>query len=175
LNLITVRVLWASLLFSTLIELAVVLWADFDRHVDLDPLTFVLASVALAVAVASFVLPRRLHTTTLKQLALPVIEVPLQNTDVRDYRSAAGSQRVFRDAAAAQSAMVRAFQTPFIISLALTETVAVFGFVIAQGRFAPSSFALPFFAAAWVLFGLRFPTVARIVGPAEHLYGARLP
>ncbi len=174
-NLTTVRVLWASLLFSTVLELGVVLWADFDRHVALQTVAFMLVIAAVGVAIASFVLPRRFHTLGLRQLALPVIEVPVQNAEMRDYRSAVGTERVFRDAAAAQIGMLRAFQMPFILGLALTEAVALFGFVIAQGRFAPSSYALPFFGVAWVLFGLRFPTVARIVHPAERLYGARLP
>ena len=66
------------------------------------------------------------------------------------------------------------YQTPFILSLALTEAIAIFGLVIAQGRLAPSALALPFFAVAWALFGLRFPRVASVVQPAERLYGARL-
>jgi hypothetical protein len=175
LNLITVRVLWASLVFSTLLELAFVLGADFDRHVELQlPVVVALACFALGVAVTSFLLPSRLHRIALEQLALPVIEVPVQNSEARDYRSAAGSQRVFRDAVAARTGMLRAFQTPFILSLALSESIALMGLVIAQGRLAPSWLALPFFAIAWVLFGLRFPREKSLVAPAERLYSARL-
>jgi hypothetical protein len=176
LNLITVRVLWASLVFSTLLELAFVLGADFDRHVELQlPVVVALACVALGVAVTSFLLPSRLHRIALEQLALPVVEVLVQNSEaMSDYRSAAGSQRVFRDAVAARTGMLRAFQTPFILSLALSESIALMGLVIAQGRLAPSWLALPFFAIAWVLFGLRFPREKSLVAPAERLYSARL-
>ncbi len=175
-NLTIVRTLWSALLFSTFVELGIVLWGDFDRYVYLQvEITVAVAVVAATLAVASFLLPSRLYSAALERLALPVIEVPVQNNDAaRDYRSAAGSQRVFREADAARSAMVRAFQAPFLVSVALAESIAILGVVIAQGRLAPSVYALPFFVVAWVLLGLRFPRVANVVEPAERLYSAQL-
>lgn len=174
-SLTTVRVIWGAIFFSTFVELGVVLWGDFDRHVDLRlEASLALAGAATALVVASIVLPGRLYAATLTRLSLPVIESPAQDT-ARDYRTATGGQRTFRDAAGARSAALRAFKAPLIVGLALVEAIAILGVVIAQGRFAPSSYGLPFFAVAWVLFGLRFPRVHHVLGPAERVYSARFP
>jgi hypothetical protein len=65
-------------------------------------------------------------------------------------------------------APLAAYQTAAILGLALTEAVALFGFVLGFLGFAPTSFG-PFFGAAWVVFVLRFPRATHplgLLGPA---------
>lgn len=50
-----------------------------------------------------------------------------------------------------------------ILGLALTESVAIFGFVLGFLGFAPLQF-MPFFAVAWVIFLLRFPRATHPLG-----------
>lgn len=133
-----------------------------------------LAGTAVALCAASLVLPGRLYAAALRRLSLAVIESPGQEA-ARHYRAAAVGQRMFRDGAGARSAALRAFQAPFIVGLALVESIAILGVAVAQGRFAPSWYGLPFFVLAWVLLCLRFPRARHVVGPAEHVYSARVP
>ncbi len=168
--------LWGAIVIATLLELGVVLWADFDRHVEpVPPLVIAFIVLAASAAGASLTVPARLHADALRRLTLPVQEVPAAGPAEVSYRTAAGSQRVFRDGDAARAAMTQAFLTPLIVGLALAELVALLGLVLAQARFAPSWWALPFFGAAWALLGARFPRAALLEGPAERLYGATLP
>jgi hypothetical protein len=172
-DLTKLRVIWGAILFSTVVELGIVLWGDFDRHVDLQlGITLGLSLAALSSAAMSFLLPARLYTTALARLSLAVVDSPVQEPG-RDYRTAAGTQRAFRDDI--RSTVLRVYQAPFIVGLALGESVALFGFVVAQGRFAPSSHGLPHFALAWIVLGLRFPRASQILGPAERMYSARVP
>jgi hypothetical protein len=65
------------------------------------------------------------------------------------------------------------FQTPFILALALSESVAMFGFVLGWLG-APLPVAGAFFAASWVLLLARFPTRSRVFGPFEAHFRAKL-
>jgi hypothetical protein len=175
-KLTTVRILWAGIFGSTVLMLGVVLEADFDRHVDLQAETFgALSGVALTIGALSLVLPSRLYRAALLRLALPTTDVPIHDAVTPDYRSPARTERVFRDLPAARTAVIRAFQTPFLFGAGLAEAVAILGLVVALQRMAPSAYALPFFAVAWVLLAVRFPTTARVVGPVESTCSATLP
>jgi F0F1-type ATP synthase membrane subunit c/vacuolar-type H+-ATPase subunit K len=55
------------------------------------------------------------------------------------------------------------YQTAAILGLALTESVALFGFVLAFLGFSPASY-MPFFGVAWIIFVLRFPQSTRPLG-----------
>jgi hypothetical protein len=61
-----------------------------------------------------------------------------------------------------QGSLVR-FQTAAILGLALTEAVALFGFVLGYLGFAPIMF-MPFFVVAWLIFILRFPRATHPLG-----------
>lgn len=55
------------------------------------------------------------------------------------------------------------FTTGAVLGLALTEAVALFGFVLGFLN-APMTTYLPFFAAAWLVFLLRFPRRSSPIG-----------
>ena len=53
--------------------------------------------------------------------------------------------------------------TAFILGMALTESVALFGFVLGFQNFATTIY-VPFFAVAWIVFVLRFPRPTHPLG-----------
>lgn len=54
-----------------------------------------------------------------------------------------------------------AYVTALILSLALAESVAIFGLVVGFLG-APASVVVPFFAAAWILMLIQFPTQEKL-------------
>lgn len=154
-----------------LVGLAVVLWADFDRHVELDEVpTFALFAGALALATLSVLVPSRLYAAALRRLALAVVAVP--RAAESSYRVPAPLEHVFRDGASARAAIVRAYVAPLTVGLVLGEAIAVLGLVLALGRYAPSVVALPFFALALTIFGVRFPRAAHLTRAASRIYAS---
>jgi hypothetical protein len=174
-KLTSLRVIWSVLLVWTLAELGIVIDADFDRHVELDAvITFAIAGAGIVIAATSVILPRRLYAGAVTRLALPVTEAPTQGGEATGYRTAAGSEHVFRDGTAARAALLQAFRGPFILGVASAALTAALGVVIALGRFAPSIDALAFFGVGLLLIGLRFPRAQQIIEPAERAYSAKL-
>lgn len=154
-QLMTIRLLWSSLLMSNVILVVV---GFFIAGVT-DPSTLVLARAipagpdvvgivwgcAFGSLVASFALPRLLLST-----------------------SSSKSTRFGADAATSRGTLIQRAQTPFLLSMALAEACTLMGFVAAlfMGPQVPELMLLP--AGASVLVGLsRNPTEAslrRLVG-----------
>jgi F0F1-type ATP synthase membrane subunit c/vacuolar-type H+-ATPase subunit K len=134
------RILWAALLVSQGIYVWVLAFSGAvpPPMEPPDPmLPMVLGAVALSVAVASFVVPMLL------------------------LRSASGASQ--HAPSGRQQAHARTF-TPFIVSLAMSEAVSIFGLVAGYlGH--PALVWAPFFAAGFVLTAWRFPTEGRMMGP----------
>lgn len=168
------RILWAALLVATAIFLVVVQVAPAPAPEPIPMLPAVLAVVALADAVASFLIPAMALRKALGAARVEVVEQAVADPNsVIPYRDAP-KRRVFADANAATRAAVMAFQTPFILSLALSESIALFGFILGYlGHSKPVY--LPFFVLSWILFLLRFPTRERVLGPLERAKGAVFP
>ncbi len=138
-QLMTLRTLWGAMAIST------VTLAGIDHHLrgstpppPAPPESTVLAltAVAASLAVVSLVLPRRLYAQAVAARGKPI-------------------EGVVTDAQLAPR--VQLFMTPFILSLALSESVSIFGFVI--GRLGgPQLHSLALFGAGTALSLLRFPT-----------------
>jgi hypothetical protein len=130
---------------------------------------------ALAVVVVSFVLPRRMLTMGLRQLELEVTESVAEQPDRFGgfYRNAAAKQRLFANPKQALARAFLAFQTPFILGLALSEAVTLFGLTLAVLGFAPP-LCVPFFVVGALLVAIRFPTLAALQRAVEQAYGASL-
>ncbi|MGB5811274.1 MAG: hypothetical protein WBG86_12125 [Polyangiales bacterium] len=62
-----------------------------------------------------------------------------------------------RPAGAADAAGAGTYLVRFILSMALAEAVAIYGLVLGLAG-APTRMVLPFFAVAWVLMLIRFPS-----------------
>jgi hypothetical protein len=91
------------------------------------------------------------------------------------FRDAAPRVRTIAKPAEARAVFAGRFYTSFILSLALSEAVAVFGLVGHVGGFFPMSVALVFVGAAIVLQALRFPSAARCVAITERAWNAKWP
>src|SRR5438270_2782162 len=133
----TLRILWGTLTFSTVLLLVVLQYAQRPKVTPNPMLPPMLAVAALGVFVVGIVLPR--HQLRLAQRRG---HVPLA-----------------------------LYNTAFLLGMALTESVALFGFVLAFQSFAPMIY-LPFFVVAWIGFILRFPRDTHPIGFLGPAYGA---
>ena len=168
------RVLWFAMLTSVGMY-GVVLFVLRDQpHAPLVPMMMpMLAATAGAVAVGSFVVPSILKRGLLARIELPAFSKPLATPMSADtFRDAASSGRTFDDPVGAVRLAFRIHQTPFIVSLALSEAVAIFGFV-AGFLGAPLAQFVPIMLAGAVLMAVRFPTRAAVLGPLERRAGVR--
>lgn len=170
----TPRILWGALLFSTVLYL-VVLFMVHPPHQELQPLYPPLFGLlSLGIAVVSFVLPAQGYKqTVLRQKPEIAEEADQQGSDIIPYRDAP-KRRVFASPTDARRMARIAYQTPFILGMALSEAIALFGFVLGfLGH--PLPYFIPFFVFAWVLMLVRFPTEKAVYGRYEQAMGASFP
>ena len=161
----TVRTLWGALLASTC--LLTVLSVVLDNHHVVAPPTFavVFSVCAMATAVASFVIPARAAAQTVKQGEVelaPGRAVPGSTQPIPTFADPRG---------AARTAFGRAF-IPFMLSVALSEAVCLFGFALHMtGGPVQVSGSLALFGVALV--AARFPTAKNMVARFERAHGAK--
>ncbi len=172
--LLTMRVLWLAIAMSIAMFLVVLALIAPPRSSQVNPvMAMALAGVAVLLAVMSRVLPRTLHWAAVSSVELPVITEADPDAFGSFYREAAPTRNVIPDREAAHQAAVRCFQPAYIIGLALSEAIAMLGFVLGFLGFAPWIW-LPFFAVAFVLVAIRFPTERKIVMLLEAALGAKI-
>ena len=167
----TLRMLWAALFSATLIYLGVLQVIPARETAPAPMLVLVLVGTAIATAVMSFILPRHLLRAALAAAEVETTEIADQNAQSL-FRDAATMVRVFEDSAAARRAALVASYTPSILRFALSEAVALYGFVLAFLG-AELTVYLPLFLISWVLFGAHFPARAKIDKALEDAKGAR--
>jgi hypothetical protein len=177
----TMRIIWAALFASTFMYLGVILFVVQPPESPPDPVMLpALALVAMAVSVASFVVPAAGYRQAVAASKIEVTEETVPDpsrpeSDVLPYREAPTiTRKVAKKPKAALERAFMLYQTPFILSVALAEAVCLFGFMLGfLGVGLP--FILPFWAMTWVLFSLRFPTLERVLGPLERAKGIVIP
>jgi hypothetical protein len=167
-----VRILWAALFASTatfIVVLFLVPVADEPAPPILLP---IFAALAISLAVISVLFPRYAH-----RLALLRGEFPVEEVDDPDaigmFRASAPKKRIFAEPERTRERAFFCYQTPFILGMALSEAIAMFGFVLGFLGF-PLPHVLPFWAVAWILFAWRFPTERKVFEPLETSYKAKL-
>ena len=168
-------ILYGALYWSTGMYLLVLhLQAEALRRAEPDPIMLpALGGVALVCAVMSFVLPRLVHRAALARLELAVEEVPDPNGSVM-FRDRTPTLRVFAHPDQARRRARQIFFTPFILRLAIAESIAIDGFILRMQGFEWAQI-LPFFVVCWVIFALSAPLNRRIFGPLEKHFDARFP
>jgi len=172
----TTRILWFALLLS------VFLYAGLPFTGLLPPakgpplpiMSYALAAMSLALAVTSFLLPKTIYSGALRATQVETTEEVAPSAFSEQYRAATPKARVFVDPNAAKSKAYAVFFTPFILSLALSEAIALFGLVLASLGFDKVVY-LPFFGVGAVLIALRFPNEASILAAFERAHGASFP
>ncbi len=159
----TPRILWFSM-FTTIVIFDVVLTKLREEqraheHMPELPHLFleVFALAAVSLAVVAVVLPRRAFDRALANA----------NFELSDE----GGRKVLADPGAAIGTAFVAFQTPFIIGLALSEAIALCGFT--AGFLGGSMLAVSaFFFVSAALMASKFPMANSITRGIERVTGA---
>jgi hypothetical protein len=173
----TLRILWFALFVSTFLYMGIAYGVLAKKapvpQVPIMPPIF--GALSLAVAGMSFLLPKITYSQAAKNAHVKIDEEVTTNSAFPDrYRDAVPRQRVFAEPSEALSKAFACFMSPFILSLALSEAVALFGFVLAQLGF-EMMITLPFFVAGAALIAVRFPRQETVVAMFENVQGAVFP
>lgn len=161
----TSRVLYGALVAATVLLAAISFIVKPDVPQPIQPLVEIyIAVAAVGVAVTSFVFPAKALATSAARTRMEVVPsgVTMEGLPMPPR---------FADPLGAARRAMAAAQTSFILSLALSEAVSLFGLVLHMLG-APRPVSLPFFVAGTVLAALRFPTLSRFVAPFERAHGA---
>lgn len=132
----------------------------------------VLGMVAAGAAGAHFILPARIRQATVAGSKLETTEMVDPHASVI-FRDAAPRIRVFVDEKAVAATAGRVFQTPFILGMALAESIGIDGGVLVAMGF-PVQQAVAFPAIGALLMIRLFPTRRAMLAPLEKHYGATL-
>jgi hypothetical protein len=170
----TMRILWGAML-GTVGLLAVLLLAGI-RAEEPAPrdllLPCIFASFSIGGGALSFLLPKSLFKQAAARADVEIVNDPVPDALVAGFRQAAPTHRVFADTLGAERAAAFAFNSPFVLSLALSESVGLMGFVLGFMGFVLPVWA-PFMAVSVVLIALKYPTRETITKGFERARGAR--
>lgn len=170
----TPRILWGSLCFATVMIAIVPYVAQIPEQTPAAVMLPALGGVAFMQAILSVVFPestmRRAFATQLPKF---VVERANPAAEVT-FREAAPPIKVFDDLDATWTKVLMMWQSPFILKMALAESVALIGLVLPFQGF-PRITALPFAIVALVLQLARFPTLGKIQRAVEKATGVPLP
>jgi hypothetical protein len=177
--LMTLRILWFALFAACFVYVAIAYVALANvkkaRPELLDPMIpQVCAFVAVALAVASFLVPRIVYQKTARLMNPKTEEEAAPTAFPSRYREAMPKRVVFAEPEAAAKTAFTCFMTPFILALSLSEAIAICGFLVAQIGYAPT-YSLPFFVTGALLVAIRFPRQSTVLGMFERARGASFP
>lgn len=172
--LFTPRVLWFALFMSNILVFSVVAAVVVPPDEPFDMLMlYVLAAAAVGAGVAQVIIPRRVEAGLLAAAKADTEERADPNASVI-FREAAPTVRYFADPPAAAKTAAALFHTPFILRVALSESIGMYGAVlVALGCPLEQAIAFPLIAA--VLIARLFPTRKSVMAPLEGHFGARMP
>jgi hypothetical protein len=172
----TTRILWFALLVACFMYVGLAFGGFFPRPVvapePIMPIAF--AGVAAMLSAASFLMPRMVYAGAARAADLATQEEVAPDGYSQKYREAMPKSVVFADPNAARNKAYALFMTPFILSLALSEAIALFGLVLSVLGFEKTVCA-PFFAVGAVLILIRFPSEPSILAALERARGASFP
>ena len=174
--LMTMRILWFALFAATFLYMGVAYGVlPKPAFAPLQPMMApVFAGISLVMAVMSFLLPRTTYKQAARAAKVKIEEEIASSAFPTRYREAMPKRAVFSNPEAAMTKAFACFQAPFILSLALSEAIALFGLVLSQLGF-DKLISLPFFLAGAVLVAIRFPQQANVLRAFEQARGASFP
>ena len=170
----TVRILWTGLVVSCLIFLMMVtshIVHEEEGHGVPPHLPELLGALAVGIAIVSIVLPAKGFDA-----ALRAMDVQLENEvgePVGSFRESAPTKRLIAEPHKTVLAAFARYQTPFIIGMALAESICLFGFMLGFLGAPPYAYA-PFFALGLGLMAWRFPRLVTITSALERVKQAEL-
>jgi len=170
------RILWFALLAATFIYMGIAYGGLAKAAViPQEPMMVaIFGGVSLMMAVMSFLLPRMTYKQAARAASVKIEEEVASSAFPNRYREALPKRTVFSNPDAAMTKAFACFQAPFILSMALSEAIALFGLVVSQLGF-PIMMSLPFFLVGAVLVAIRFPQQANVLSMFEQARGASFP
>lgn len=172
----TLRIIWLALLMSAFLYIGIV-YAVLPKPTRpaRDAVMLVgLCVMAAVVTVLSFFMPRVIYRNAVKTMETQTTEEIAPNAFPARYREVMPKRVVFADPEAAQKQAYLCFQTPFIMSVAMSEAIALFGLVLAQLGF-DALHTLPFFIVGILLIAIRFPRHEQVTKAFEQAREAAFP
>ncbi|MDI3288679.1 hypothetical protein [Polyangium sp. 15x6] len=170
------RILWMAMLIATTMYVGLafsgILKPPPEPVVPMMPFVFGLLSLVLTIV--SFALPRSIHAAAARAAEVEIREEAPPDAFSGHYREAMEKRRVFADPAAAMAKAYTSYMTPFVLSIAFSEAIALFGLVLAFLGF-EKILVVPFFVAGATLIAIRFPTQPKILDAFEAARGATFP
>jgi hypothetical protein len=170
----TVRILWAALFGSSLLFLMMVtshIVHDEEGHGVPPHLPELLGALAVGIAIVSIVLPAKNFDAMLRTL-----DVKFENEvgePIGSFRESAPTTRLIAEPHKTVLAAFARYQTPFIIGMALSESICLFGFMLGFMGAPPYAYA-PFFALGLGLMVWRFPRLVTITSALERVKQAQI-
>ncbi len=166
-------ILWAAMLMSTGVYLLVLAVAQRAEAPPDRLMAILLNVVALGIAVSSVAVPLLLWRVARATLEPGVDEVPDHDAEPGLFRDAVPTKRVIPEGRELVAEALTKVFTPFVLSLALSEAVCIFGFLVAfLGH--PPLLWVPLYALGVVLLLLRAPKLSRLVRNLEAHFDAEL-
>jgi len=167
------RILWGAILMASVFESSLSLILPSPPvHKIPEIMPIVLGVVAVAVAAVSFWLPTQPLRAAFGSYRDRVEEV-VTTPEEGSYRGENRRRRVLRLDAAALTRVLNISQTGMILSIALSNAIALFGLVLNRVGF-PLFTSAPFFVAGTFLIAIRFPTLEAILGRVARVVEAEV-
>lgn len=175
----TQKILWSALTLVPLLYFGIALIA---KHAEEPPPPLILpglGGIAVAMAVLSFILPEVFFASALRRQvghAIRITQVASPSPLVAEggFRDAAPSVNEVEDPAAVLALAARLDMSPLIMTLALRESIAINGLVLALLGFS-TRIAFGFVAVSVALLILRRPSIEALRARVERVLGARVP
>jgi len=169
------RLLWGALLVSPFVYLFVLQRVPAPTQPPEPMMPPMLGAVALSIAAVSLWLPRMGFANAVKaalksdRFTSHLVQDPDASMILREE---APSVRMLVNDKMNRDAVAALFFTPFVLSMALAESISTFGLVLGLLGFGWPQF-LPFFCVTWLLFALRFPRPEAVMAQFEKVGGVQ--
>jgi hypothetical protein len=168
----TMRILWMALVISSLLFLFIVTSHLVQSPDPMPPqMPEMFGALAFGIAIISIVLPARGLDMGLRSM-----DVTIENDvgePIGSFREAAPVERFIAKPHDTVLAAFPRYQTPFILGMALAESINLFGFVLGFMGAPPSAYA-PFFALGLALMMWKFPRLSILTSALERVKDAKI-
>ena len=169
----TIRIVWMAQIVAGLMFLFMI-----TSHIaraqgqEMPPhLPEMLAALALGIAVLSIVLPARIFDQGLRAM-----DVKFENEvgePIGSFRESAPTTKLVAKPHETVLAAFAPYQRPFMMGMALAQSINLFGFMLGFFGAPPYAYA-PFFALGLGLMVWKFPRLTTITSALERVKGAKI-